>query len=138
MKKSTSVVVAILMAALTVLAAFTAFVGWGGDKTGSISHIKTGLDLSGGVSITYEADKANPTAEEAADTEYKLQQRVDHYSTEAQVYREGANRFNVEIPGVSNADQILAELGTPGSLYFIAQTDADGNQNYSYDSTQGK
>ena len=81
---------------------------------------------------------SEPVLEDMDDTIYKLQKRVDEYSTEANVYQEGDNRINVEIPGVTNADEILAELGTPGSLYFIAQTDADGNQNYSYDSSTGK
>lgn len=51
--------------------------------------------------------------------------------------RVGDDRITVEIPGVKDANALLAELGTPGSIYFIAQTDADGNQNYSYDSTTG-
>ena len=55
-----------------------------------------------------------------ADTIYKLQKRVEQYSSEAQVYKEGTNRINVEIPGVTDANQILEELGKPGSLYFIA------------------
>jgi SecD/SecF fusion protein len=52
------------------------------------------------------------------DTIYKLQQRVQNYSTEAQVYQEGTNRINIEIPGVSDANAILEELGKPGSLEF--------------------
>ena len=64
------------------------------------------------------------------DTIYKLQQRVQNYSTEAQVYQEGSDRISIEIPGVSDANAILEELGKPGSLYFIAQTDSEGNQNY--------
>ena len=138
MKKRTGTIVIILSIILTVLLGFTAIVGWGETGTGSMRNIKTGLDLSGGVSITYEADEANPSSEDMGDTIYKLQKRVDEYSTEANVYQEGDNRINVEIPGVTNADEILAELGTPGSLYFIAQTDADGNQNYTLDSTAGK
>ncbi|MBP3880192.1 MAG: protein translocase subunit SecD [Lachnospiraceae bacterium] len=137
MKKRTGAIVIILSIVLTVLMGFTAIVGWGKTGTGSMKNIKTGLDLSGGVSITYEAGEANPSSEDMADTIYKLQKRVDEYSTEANVYQEGDNRINVEIPGVTNADEILAELGTPGSLYFIAQTDADGNQNYTIDSTTG-
>ncbi len=137
MKKRTGTIVIILSIVLTVLMGFTAIVGWGETGTGSMKNIKTGLDLSGGVSITYEAGEANPSSEDMADTIYKLQKRVDEYSTEANVYQEGDNRINVEIPGVTNADEILAELGTPGSLYFIAQTDSDGNQNYTFDSTTG-
>lgn len=91
----------------------------------SMKDIKLGLDLAGGVSITYQAKSENPTAEEMSDTIYKLQQRVQNYSTEAEVYQEGSNRINVDIPGVSDANAILQELGKPGSLIFM---DADGNQ----------
>ena len=45
-----------------------------------MNEIKLGLDLDGGVSITYQAVKENPTAEEMSDTIYKLQQRVEGYS----------------------------------------------------------
>lgn len=64
------------------------------------------------------------------DTIYKLQKRVEQYSTESSVYQEGDDRINIEIPGVSNANEILDELGQPGSLYFIAQTGSDGTPNY--------
>lgn len=84
----------------------------------SVGQIKLGLDLAGGVSITYMAKEENPSAEDMADTIYKLQQRVQGYSTEAEVYQEGENRINIDIPGVSDANAILEELGKPGSLVF--------------------
>ena len=95
-------------------------------KTSKIStgKIKLGLDLAGGVSITYQTVNPNPSDEDMADTIYKLQQRVQNYSTEAEVYREGDNRINIDIPGVSDANAILDELGKPGSLIFV---DPQGN-----------
>lgn len=88
-----------------------------------MDDIKLGLDLAGGVSITYQAVEEDPTSEEMSDTIYKLQQRVQNYSTEAEVYQEGSNRINIDIPGVSDANAILEELGKPGSLVF---TDEEG------------
>ncbi|MBQ9028364.1 MAG: protein translocase subunit SecD [Lachnospiraceae bacterium] len=134
MKKSRAVIALILTAVITGLMAYTALVGIGDGHRGSYHNIKLGLDLAGGASITYEAvgDEA-PSAEDMADTVYKLQQRVDQYSTEAQVYTEGNDRINIEIPGISGVEEtnkILEELGRPGSLYFIRQTDANGNDNY--------
>ena len=119
MKKNKAIAVLVCMALLLGLLTFTAAVGFGPTGTGSAKNIITGLDLAGGVSITYQAvgDEA-PSAEDMADTIYKLQQRVDGYSTEAQVYQEGDDRINIEIPGVSDANQILEELGKPGSLEF--------------------
>ncbi len=90
----------------------------------SADKIKLGLDLDGGVSITYQAVGEKPTAEEMADTRYKLQQRVEAYSSESEVYLEGDNRINIDIPGVSDANAILEELGKPGSLEF---SDMEGN-----------
>jgi SecD/SecF fusion protein len=97
----------------------------------TMSDIKLGLDLAGGVSITYQAKEEKPSAEDMKDTIYKLQQRVENYSTEAEVYQEGDNRINVDIPGVSDANAILEELGKPGSLTFTDEAGKvilNGNQ----------
>ncbi len=97
----------------------------------TMSDIKLGLDLAGGVSITYQAKEEKPSAENMKDTIYKLQQRVENYSTEAEVYQEGDNRINVDIPGVSDANAILEELGKPGSLTFTDEAGKvilNGNQ----------
>lgn len=138
MKKNRGVLVVVLTVLVTAFLCFTAAVGIGPTGTGAAKHIKTGLDLSGGVSITYQASKKSPTVDEMADTIYKLQKRVEQYSSEAQVYKEGDNRIIVEIPGVTDANKILEELGKPGSLYFIAHKDSEGNENYSYNSQTGE
>ncbi len=112
--------------------------GHDGDRS-----LKLGLDLAGGVSITYEAS-GNPTPEEMEDTRYKLQQRIendlgeDTKTTEANVYLVGDDRITVEIPGVTDANAILDELGNPGDLYFIKHKDSAGNENYSYQSDLGR
>ena len=129
MKKNKGIGVLIATAAVIALLAFTTIVGFGPKKTGAAEHIKLGLDLAGGVSITYQAQGDKITQEAMDDTIYKLQKRVDQYSTEATVYQEGDDRINIEIPGVSDANKVLTELGKPGSLYFIAHKDAEGNEN---------
>lgn len=113
-----------------IIIAACGFVSWKGvDESGqgSARNIKLGLDLAGGVSITYEADEENPSAEDMNDTVYKLQKRVESYSTEAEVYQEGTNRINVEIPGVYDAERILNELGNPGTVAFYEVTDASAD-----------
>jgi SecD/SecF fusion protein len=107
------------LALLLVLIAVAGFFGYS-----YMDDIKLGLDLAGGVSITYQAKEENPSAEDMSDTIYKLQQRVESYSTEAEVYQEGNNRINIDIPGESDANEILTELGKPGSLAFM---DSQGN-----------
>lgn len=100
-------------------------VGLGKEHKGSAKNIRLGLDLAGGVSITYETVKENPTATEMSDTVYKMQKRVESYSTEASVYQEGNNRVNIDIPGVQDANKVLSELGKAGSISFV---DPDGNE----------
>lgn len=118
MKKSRGILSLVLMAALIALLGFTTIVGFGKKHSGAAENIKLGLDLAGGVSITYQVKDENPTEKEMSDTVYKLQKRVEQYSTEATVYQEGDDRINIEIPGVTNANEILDELGKPGSLEF--------------------
>lgn len=130
MKKNKGILSLVVTVILIGVLGFTAAVGWGNDHTGAAKNIKLGLDLAGGVSITYQVKDENPSESEMKDTIYKLQKRVEQYSTESSVYQEGDDRINIEIPGVSNANEILDELGQPGSLYFIAQTGSDGAPNY--------
>lgn len=142
MKKKTGILV------LVILAVIIGFLGWytSGVLTNTIKGnqkgLKLGLDLAGGVSITYEADKAHPSTQDMEDTIQKLQSRIENdlsdkaSTTEANVYKIGDNRIGVEIPGVKDANAILDELGTPGNLYFIRQQDANGSENYTYDSTK--
>ena len=133
MKKSKGILTLIITLLVTLALGYVAIWGIGSEKAGAASQIKLGLDLAGGVSITYQVvGDEEPSDEDMSDTVYKLQKRVETYSTEAQVYREGTDRINIEIPGVSDADAILADLGKPGALYFIAPVDAEGNANYSY------
>ncbi len=137
MKKSRAVIVLILAIAAIAGMGYIAYFGIGQGKTGAAQNIKRGLDLAGGVSITYQVvGDEDPSSEDMADTIYKLQRRVEGYSTEAQVYKEGNDRINIEIPGVSDANQILADLGRPGSLYFIRENGSDGEPNYGYGVTE--
>ena len=119
MKKSRGVISLIVTAVLIALLGFTTIVGFGKGHTGAAKNITLGLDLAGGVSITYQVKDKNPSDEEMSDTIYKLQKRVEQYSTEATVYQEGDDRINIEIPGVTDANTILDELGKPGSLEFV-------------------
>ena len=137
-KKSKAWFCLILTVVMIALMAFTAGHGWGKGTKGSAKNIKLGLDLAGGVSITYQTKDKNPSKTDMADTIYKLQKRVEQYSTEASVYQESSNRIKIEIPGVTDANKVLEELGSPGELYFISQKGSDGNDNYSFNSETGK
>ena len=134
MKKSRAAIFLALILIVSCLLGYVAYFGLGSGHKGSYRNIKLGLDLAGGASITYEAvGETAPSQEDMDDTKYKLQKRVEQYSTEATVYQEGTDRLNIEIPGISGVAEtnaILEELGRPGSLYFIRHKDADGKENY--------
>lgn len=110
-----------LLVILLVTAAVcaVAYTGIGGAKRGSAKNIRLGLDLAGGVSVTYEATKENPTAQEMKDTVYKMQMRVQNESTEASVYQEGNNRVTVDVPDVDDPQAVLDKLGKAGALEFV-------------------
>lgn len=113
----------VLTLAVTAALVFVALCGVGANKKGSAKGIRLGLDLAGGVSITYEAVKEAPTEEEMEDTKYRIRKRVDDSGlTEADVYLEGDNRINVDIPGATDAEATLKELGRMGEIFFILGT----------------
>lgn len=123
MKKKQKSIVAFL-ASIVVLVLFALVlifgVTIGGKERGSARNIILGLDLKGGVSITYEA-VGDYTAEDLSDTLNKLTLRAQEFSSEANVYMEGDNRITVDIPGQSDADEVLEKLGKPGSLSFVTE-----------------
>lgn len=130
MKKSRGILSLILIAAVMVFLGITSVRGLDSAGMGSAKNINLGLDLEGGVSITYQVKGDTPSQEDMDDTVYKLQRRVEAYSSEAQAYQEGDNRISIEIPGVQDANEILEELGQPGSLYFVKHYGSDGSENY--------
>ena len=108
----------LLVLLVTAALGIVAYTGIGEGKRGSAKNIRLGLDLAGGVSVTYEATKENPTAQEMSDTVYKMQKRVENESTEASVYQEGSNRVTVDVPDVDDPQAVLDKLGKAGSLEF--------------------
>ncbi len=115
-QKAIMTILAVIIVA--VFCAYTVANGLGKQHKGSAKNIELGLDLAGGVSITYQINDDNPSETDVADTIYKLQKRVENYSTESEVYKEGSRNITVEIPGVTDANTILEELGKPGDLEF--------------------
>lgn len=111
---------------VTGVLVFLCTVGIGKDsKTLSVGNIKLGLDLSGGASILYEADKETVTEEEMAAAVSLIQGRLDRKGwTEAECSKSGEKRILVEIPGVSDAEEAIEELGQTAQLKFV---DMDGN-----------
>lgn len=121
-KRNAILIVLIFILALAA-GAYTAIFGLASTHSGKAENIKLGLDLAGGVSITYEVVDKDASSSDIDDTVYKLQKRVDTYSTEGEVYKDSTGkRISVEIPGVENANEILEGLGSPGALEFLDDT----------------
>lgn len=130
MTKQKSIITLLITVLVIAATAFVAIVGVGDTATGAAKNITRGLDLQGGVSITYQTKEKNPSAEDMNDTVYQMQKRAEVYSTEAEVYPEGDRRITIEIPGAEDAETVLNELGKPGNLVFLTQgeTGEPGNE----------
>lgn len=118
MKKSRGIITLILVLGILAGLCYYSATIISSTGVGEDRSINLGLDLAGGVSLPIRQSETKPTDEQLDDTVYKLQKRVEGYSTEAQVYKVGDDRISVEIPGVSDANKILEELGKPGTLEF--------------------
>ncbi|MCR5452126.1 MAG: protein translocase subunit SecD [Lachnospiraceae bacterium] len=123
-KGKASLILVIFLAAAIAVCGFGVFVLQETNNEGKMG-LSLGLDLAGGVSITYQAE-GDPSTEDMEDTIFKLQQRIEDEtgSTEVSVYQVGDDRISVEIPGVTDANEILEQLGEPGTLEI---QDSEGN-----------
>lgn len=124
MKKAKRKAILTILLFLLIVAGgiYMAVMGVGPNESGKTSDIPLGLDLQGGLSVTYEITTPNPTNDEISATMDKIQRRVDEYSSEGEVYQEGNDRLTVEIPvdtSKFDAHEILDELGQPGQLEFM-------------------
>lgn len=119
MKKTKRNAVLVIIAFLLILgvAIYTAI--FGVADRGKVEYIKLGLDLKGGLSVTYEIQEDDYSDKDLEDTKYKIEQRVEAYTNEYSVYEDGDKKITSEIPGVTNADEILNALNIEGKLEFL-------------------
>ncbi len=123
MNKNKSIVSLLLVLVLIALTGYTLLFGIG-DR-GKAKYIKLGLDLQGGVSITYQVKESEFSEEAFSDTKRKMELRAYDFSNDAEIYQEGDNRITVDIPGETNAESVLDDLGKPGSLQLITYTEEE-------------
>lgn len=113
---------------LAVVALWTISVT-GTPKTKSIDDaLKYGLDINGGVYVELEADTSNLSDsridEVMQQTKEVMEKRVNAMGvSEATVSIEGKNRLRIEMPGVKDAEEAIAQIGKTAQLTF---TTADG------------
>ena len=125
MKNKSGLIFFAIISAMAGLIALTVFgipvTGDDGSVTRVMSagNIRQGLDLMGGVSILYEADIANPTSEDMAAAQSLLRTRLDARGyMEADAFQEGAGQIRVDIPGVENPEEAVAQIGQTAMLEF--------------------
>jgi preprotein translocase subunit SecD len=84
---------------------------------------KLGLDLRGGLRVEYQVQPVGGVIASAADVATIrdiIERRVNSTGvSEPLVQTQGSDRIIVELPGVSNPDEIRSLLGTTGRLDFI-------------------
>ena len=123
------------LVAIIVVVAVCAYLGLCGFGKGTmINYLKPwgdalslGLDLRGGVYTVYQAENnGDPDFDTKMESTVSiLTSRLTRQGfTEATVTRQGSDRIRVEIPNVSDPNQILTIIGTPAQLYFV---DESGN-----------
>jgi SecD/SecF fusion protein len=120
--KRKAVINLIIFFLLLVGGIYMAIAGVGKNESGKTANVPLGLDLQGGLSVTYEIQDEKPSKDEIDATVDKLQRRVDEYSSEGEVYQEGDDRITVEIPLNTekvDAHDVLDQLGQPGQLLFL-------------------
>ncbi len=120
---------------ILVVVALAGYVALFGIGKGTMVHylkpwgeaISLGLDLRGGVYTVYQAEDSS-----VEDFDAKMNSTVNilisrltrQGFTEATVTRQGNDRIRVEIPNVSDPNEILEIIGSPAQLYF---KDESGN-----------
>jgi preprotein translocase subunit SecD len=92
-------------------------------------EVKTvlGLDLQGGIRVTLGVDTTSgtPVTEEQVETARNIIERrvgglgVSEPQVRTEVSGDGERRIVVEVPGVSNEDQVRSLVGSTGQLQFI-------------------
>ena len=123
------------LVAIIVVVAVCAYLGLCGFGMGTMINylkpwgdaISLGLDLRGGVYTVYQAENnGDPDFDTKMESTVSiLTSRLTRQGfTEATVTRQGSDRIRVEIPNVSDPNQILTIIGTPAQLYFV---DESGN-----------
>lgn len=125
---------------LGLVASFASFPVAGTYYTynGFINSIPLGLDLSGGVSAVYEASLSSTSGTNDLDsaiesTVTRLEDMLleEGYS-EATVVRQGANRIRIEVPSLTDTDDLFDIIGKPASLYITLAKDLNINDTESY------
>lgn len=108
-----------------VVAAIIAYIAFFGINAGNYSitpvqkNIRLGLDLRGGVYVLEQAE-GNVTQDAMTRAIAIIRNRVDSLGVaQPLIVQQGSNRIRIEIPDVSNPDQVISYLGQTAQLKFV-------------------
>jgi preprotein translocase subunit SecD len=114
------------LAGILVLVAIAAWMVLGGDRITNVLgtnldlRTRQGLDLQGGYQLLLQARNSNVNAEQMATARNIIERRVNGLGTnEPNITVQGNNRISVELPGVTDENQIRSAVGSTGRLEFI-------------------
>lgn len=90
---------------------------------GFANSISLGLDLAGGISVVYDCsiakDSNTSDLDKAIDaTVTRLESVITKEYSEATITRQGNTKIRIEVPSVTNSDEIFDMIGEPTPLYM--------------------
>lgn len=93
---------------------------------GFAKSISLGLDLAGGISVVYDCSEAKdsnaPDLNSAIDaTVTRLSSLITKEYSEATIVRQGSTRIRIEVPSVTDSEEIFALIGNPTPLYMTLE-----------------
>lgn len=98
---------------------------------GFANSISLGLDLSGGISAVYDCSLVENSGTgdlgEAIDATITRLENIlyDNDFSEATVVKQGASRIRVEVPNLSDSEELFNIIGKPASLYISTNENFD-------------
>lgn len=121
--KNVSILILVAMAIIAMVIWVGTGISLGGIKADPlVSQMKLGLDIEGGVIVTYEVvtdatgDELDILVQQTRDV---LANRINDMGlTEPNIYIEGNKRIKIELPGVENAEQAVGVIGSTAQLMF--------------------
>ena len=96
---------------------------------GFMNSISLGLDLAGGVSVVYDCSLAKDSNTQDLDTAIdatvtRLSTVIGNEYSEANITRQGATKIRIEVPSVTDSDEIFELIGEPTPLYMTLEQSA--------------
>ena len=134
--KKNSILNFVAVTILTALGLFLSFCSfgfsWNGVNytyNGFLNSISLGLDLAGGVSVVYDCSLAKDSNTQDLDTAIdatirRLEGVIGKEYSEATISRQGGNKIRIEVPSVTDSDEIFELIGDPTPLSMTLEQSA--------------